>query len=298
MKKFEIKIIKDIKEAKRAWNALTANETLYDNWDYRYCFYKYYNYELFFYAGYLDGKLIGLLPLQYNSDDGCIEFFAEEFTESNHVLIKPGNERFIAGLYKAVKPGTKLLYIIKDNEFLNGFRLEEYKYVINLTKIKNSSDYIESVFQGKEKKNIKREIRIIGEKNPEIAVNGAGDLPILFDLNIKNFGKDSNFNLINWRKGTADLLRLDFNIHILAITIDGKKQAVSLVIFYNNVYYLLATGSNNKDVPNLGKYLIVKNIDYAKNLGATALDASIGDCHWKKRWHLDRIPQYKYYKLK
>lgn len=53
-----IELVKNPPEAQVIWNKLTPNITIYDTWEFRYCFYKYENSELFFYTAYENGEPI------------------------------------------------------------------------------------------------------------------------------------------------------------------------------------------------------------------------------------------------
>src|SRR3989344_9188149 len=96
------KVIKDLSQAKAIWQQLSPQKTLWDDWDFRYCFYKYYNWELFFYTGYLDGQIIGVLTLQYNPEKKFLEFFCGNYMEENKILVKKDCQQFIPDFYKQV----------------------------------------------------------------------------------------------------------------------------------------------------------------------------------------------------
>lgn len=288
-------IIKDLKEAEKIWKGLSPNLTLYDDWNFRYCFYKYHtDNPLLFYAGYLGDELIGLLPLQYNSKEKYLEFWSEEFMEDNHVFIKKGFENLVPRFYEEIKEPAKIYYIVDDCHYVRNLPIEDYKYILNLAGFKDYREYLESAFEGKSKKNLKREISII-EKNPvAIREDEEEDLDLVFGLNINTFKEESDFHGKNKKEIFRDFLKLDLPLHLMSIEVNGEKLAASVSILYNKIFYLLSTGSDNKKIPNLGKYLIFKNIEKAISLGAEIFDVGVGDCGWKERFRLERVPQYKF----
>ncbi|MBI4812006.1 GNAT family N-acetyltransferase [Candidatus Falkowbacteria bacterium] len=292
MEKLEFKIITDLSEAKKIWNELTPDETIYDNWDFRHCFYKFFNYPLRFYAGYLNGELIGLLPLQYNSDEKWLEFFAEDFMEDNRVFLKTEFEHYLPSFFEQIEKRARIFYIRGEDDFTKNLPIEEYKYILNLDGLKNRNDFINRNFQSRALKNMKREISVIEKNKIEVIENSENDLELLFELNKKIFGEESTFNILYWEETFRDIFK-NFNAHLLSIAVNGEKLAVSFSILYKNIYYFYSVASDNKKIPNLGKYLVLKNIDKAIELGAKIIDTGIGD-GWKERWHLDKIPQYKF----
>lgn len=294
MTNFSVKIITDPKEAEKLWQLLSPKENIYDLWDFRYCFYKYDNYELNFYAGYVDGELMGLMPLQYDSK-GYLDYFGGDFMESNRIFTKPGYENYIPNFYASIERIAKLDDIVGSDEFTQKLDMEDYKYTLNLDSLKKYNDFIEKYLSGKAKKNLKREIKQIKENELKITENDFGDLDLLIDLNISNFKDDSYFVLPNWRQTFHDLIKLNFDFYLITISVNGKKQAVSLSILYNGVYSVLAVGSS-REVPNIGKYLTLKNFQKAIDLKAKTIDFGMGDCGWKKHWNLEKTPQFEFYK--
>ena len=74
MKNLTFRNISNLEEAEKAWKSLSPNKVLYDDWDFRYTYYKYFNYPLNFIAGYDQGELVGLLPLMWDPTKGCYDF--------------------------------------------------------------------------------------------------------------------------------------------------------------------------------------------------------------------------------
>ena len=296
MKKLlNIKLINNIEEAKNVWNKLTPNKFLCDNWDYRYCFYKYFNYPLYFYVGFDKEEIVGLFPLQFNEDEKYLEFFGGGFMRDNRVFIKPGYENNINQFYSAITQPVKLKSIVGEDQFTKSLDIYKYKYVANLFDINDADDYLIKNFKSKSRAVLRKKIKLIEAINPEIILNNYDDMDLLIELNKKSFGEKSSFNKAYRKEAFNDLLKLDFDIYLLSYVINGRKEAVSFAIKYNDGYISINVGSNN-DAFNFGSYIVYKQIEKAIEVKAKYLDAGMGDLGWKEIWHLEKIPQYMFTK--
>ncbi len=303
----DFKIIKDLTLAKDVWQQLSLNETLWDDWDFRYCFYKYYNWELFFYTGYLKDKIVGLLPLQYNPETKSLEFFGGKYMEENKVLIagsmpdissgaplaiKNGCQQFIPDFYKQIDKTAELSDISGQDHFTQNLPLQEYKYVYNLSGITKLEEFIDKYFDSDSRKKKRRLLK----EEVEIVYNDFNDFDLMIDLNLKNFGGESSFNWPFRKEIFHDLLKLNYEPILLTSIIDGKKEAVSFAIKYKDKFISLNSGVNSTSFPWLEKYLILKKVAKAIELKCRIFDACVGDCGWKEYWHLEKIPQFKFVK--
>jgi cell division protein FtsI/penicillin-binding protein 2 len=98
--KLSFKVIKDIEEAKKWWEYFTPHQVIFDEWEFRYCFYKYFNYDLHFYLGFIKDEPIGLLPLQYDPERKYLEFFGGPPMDDNDVFIKTGYEKYVKNFFE------------------------------------------------------------------------------------------------------------------------------------------------------------------------------------------------------
>ena len=302
----EIREINDLKEAENLWRQLSPNKTIFDEWDFRYCFYKYAPLPICFLAAYdkkdSGGKenLVGLLPLQKHPKHGY-EFFAEDPCEENRPFIKTGYENIIPELYAATPGKAKAYDISGEDEYTKAFPLEDYKYVLPLASIDNFSDFLNTRLSAKRRRSLVKEINGAEEYNIKTEIifepleSRLAALETLFSFNTGNFGEESYLlekDQAPWR----NLMALDFNWRLLVCKIAGVVQAVSLSVLHNNEWHYLITGVNFKDFPGLGKYLVKVNIEAAIAAKADIFDAGLGDCGWKNLWHFDKISQYNFEK--
>ena len=286
----DFKIIKDLAQAKEIWNQLSPKETLWDDWDFRYCFYKYCNWELFFYTGYFKGQVVGVLPLQYNPEKKSLEFFGGEYMEENKVLIKNGCEQFVPDFYKQIDEKSELGDISGQDLFTRNLPLQEYIYLYDLSGITILEQFLNKYFDSDSRKKKKRLLK----EEVEIIYNNFPDLDLMIDLNIRNFGKESSFYKPFRKEIFHDLLKLKYEPVLLTSIINGKKEAVSFAIKYKDKFISLNSGVNSASFPWLEKYLILKKVAKAIELKCRVFDACAGDCGWKENWHLEKIPQFKF----
>ncbi len=293
-----IREVNDLKNAESLWRALSPSKTIFDEWDFRYCFYKYAPLPLKFLAAYEGEELVGLMPLQIHPKHG-FEFFAEDPCEENRPFIKDGYEKIIPDLYKSITGPGKAYDITGDDEFTTKFDLEDYKYVLPLKDIKKFVDFLESRLDSKRRRSLAREIAVVEAYGVKVEIVVREDyldvLELLFGFNTGNF-KEESYLLENDRAPWRDLMSLDYSWRVIALKIKGKIQAVSLSVLYNNEWHYLITGTSFKDFPGLGKLLVKINIEHAIESKAEFFDAGLGDCGWKHLWHFDKISQYLFIK--
>lgn len=288
--------IKNLDQAKILWNKLTPNDSVEDTWDMRNCFYSYYKYELFFYAGYLGDVCVGLLPLQFNSESACLEFFGGYYFSDNQVFILPGYEQYIPDFFKQINKSAHLEDIVGDSEYIKNLPLSYYKYIVPLSGFSSYNDFLNTKFKSKDRTNLKRKIKIMENEKIDIIVNCAADLDLMIDYNISHFKEKSCFNKPFRRKNFFhDLLKLPFNIQLLTFVVNGKKEAVSFSILHNKTYTFIHYGKSMDRYPHISTYVTMQNIQNAIKQGAHIFDAGVQDFGWKESWQFDKILQYHYY---
>lgn len=296
----EIREINDLKEAEKLWREISPNKTIFDEWDFRYCFYKYVPHPVCFLAAYEDKNLIGLLPLQKHPRYGY-EFFSEYACEENRPFIKIGYEQIIPELYDAIPGTTKAYDISGDDEFTKALPLEDYIYALPLAGINNFSDFLTARLNAKRRRSLVKEIQEAESYQIEIEViteplaSKINALEKLFGFNTNNF-KEESYLLIDDQAPWRDLMALNFDWRLTVCKIAGAVQAVSLSVLHNHTWHYLITGVNFKDFPGLGKFLVKTNMELAIAAGANTFDAGLGDCGWKNLWHFDKISQYNFEK--
>jgi CelD/BcsL family acetyltransferase involved in cellulose biosynthesis len=296
----KIECVNDITEAERLWRLLSPEESIYDLWDLRYCFYKNDVQPLFFYTAYDDGEPVGLLPLQQNlnTEVECYEFFAENFTESNRPFVKAGYEYLIPQLFAAAPVVTKIYDILGVDDFTRTLPIEDYVYRMDISEMHAFDDYLATKFaNAKKRSNFKRMFTIL-ERDHEVKVihNNFSDLELLMDLNVKHFGEESYLRTDKERQPFRDLLNLPLDLQMITIEVDGEKLAASLSIVHKDIYFYLIIGSDISKIDNAFKYLTKANLELALEKKLRMFNCALGACNWKDYWHLDKQPQYEFIK--
>lgn len=296
------RVIADLSSAETAWKTLSPNKTIDDNWQFRFTFYKYLQYDLHFIAGYRGEELIGLLPLQKNDLTGLqppyalsepfLEFFGGDDTDDNDILLKPGYEQHKKDFLAQVNQPAVLAPLASTFASQEGAALYENKYALPLEGFSSYEDYLSALWGKSSRKKIRQQIRGL-YKSHKITVheNQYEDLAILFALNIKRFGEKSSFSLPYRQDIFRDLIH-QFQVEMLTIELDGKKEAVSYGIVYNNAYIGMNAGVNN-DIDDLGKLLVLLQIERAIKCGCSVYDGGKGSGSWKEEFKFTPIPQYK-----
>ena len=288
-------IIKDLDKAREMWNMFTPRETIYDEWDFRYCFYKYFNYELFFYVGYVNDEPIGLLPLQWNPEKKHLEFFGGDYMEDNRVYMKKEHKAYIPEFYGQIDRRAELNYIRGEDGFTKQLTFKDNKFVLPLTGLASTKEYLSSYFQSETQRRMQQKVRHIEKVGVELSNNQPEDLEKLFEFNIDYFGAESAFV---WRPHHKeifrDLLKLPFRLYLMGFTVNGVKQGVSFALLSNKSYAYISIGLKMEREKDLNTYIHLKNIETALKTGAHTLDAFTGDFGWKDKWHFHKIPQYNF----
>lgn len=290
--------IKDLEEAHRLWDLFSPHKTIFDNWDFRYCFYKYFNYELFFYVKY-DGDIpIALMPLQYNSDKNYLEFFGGYYMEDNQVFIKsPEFANVIPEFYKNIqelnRPST-LIYIRSNDAFTSTLQFQVNKYVLSLGSITSTEDYLSQRLDQEARGKFRRKIKKIEQMKIEISENKIEDLETMFKYNLEKFQDHSYFTTPFSQEIFRDLVNLGFKTHIFGFSINGVKEAASFALTYQDNYAYLNLGVKPGGTQNLTTFVHMKNLERAISEKLNIFDAFIGDYGWKEHWHLEKIPQYQF----
>ena len=296
----DFKCVKDLDEAKKLWEIFSPNKTIFDSWDFRYCFYKYFKYELFFYVTY-DGEIpVALMPLQYNSDKKYLEFFGGYYMEDNQVFVKsPEFKYLIPEFYKNIQglsqPST-LIYIRSNDDFTSTLPFQVNKYVLSLDGITNIEDYLSQRLDQEARGKFRRKIRKIEQEKVEITENEVTDLEVMFNYNLEKFQDHSYFTTPFSQEIFRDLVAIGYKIHIMSFSINGIKEATSFALTYKDNYAYLNLGVKPGGTQNLTTFVHMKNLEKAISEKLNVFDAFIGDYGWKEHWHLDKIPQYQFIK--
>ncbi len=299
----DFRTVTDVNQAKQLWNELSPHQTIDDEWKFRHAFFKPLTYTPHFIAGFENGKVIGLLPLQKNTGEGLmppyhtskspfLEFFGGDDTDDNKIIQRLYSQLTFEDFRPHITLPTYLAPLDPQYESVPGVTFYETKYFINVSNYKSHEDFLRDKWSKDSRKKMLQQIRkIYNEHTVEILENNYEDIELLSSLNVQRFGDKSSFSHAYRKRVFEDLTTL-YDVIVLTLVIDGKKQGVCYGIHYKNTYIGMNAGVNN-EVPDLPKLLIMLQIDKTINLGCTIYDAGKGDSGWKEMYKLDKQPQYQ-----
>ena len=285
-------VIDDVNECEGLWKLFSPNEFLFDNWDYRICFYDPEFVTLHFIAAKEGEKTIGILPLWKWNNEGNYEFFGGEVTERNRFLVS--DKTAIPALLNEMPKDTVLDYI--DSSESNSYNLtqQETRYFLRFSDYENDLEKYFNSFGKKHRKNFRRDLKHPALSGYKVKHNDLNDFQRLVELNQARFTDGSFFAERVFVEGFERMMKkaLERNeLHMLSIEINGKVEAVELAILYNGVYNVLL-GGNNLAIPNIGKLITVEHMKQALASGAEIIDFLTTECGWKKLWNLSEEPSY------
>ncbi|GIW61979.1 MAG: hypothetical protein KatS3mg089_0831 [Patescibacteria group bacterium] len=296
MASLKLKTITNLNDAKHIWEILSPKKRIYDDWNFRFSYYKYFKYPLFFYTLFQNDMPVGLLPLQYNTNLKILEFFGGNYMEDNNIFTNPDQKSMFYKKYLLRKFLQMSKYkVILDfmEEDIEGFhfQISDYKYELPLENLSSLNDYLTKYWKRKSRNNLKAQIKKLYNQKLIIRYDNFLDLEYMFELNIKKFGKESTLLFPHRIDFLKEIVR-QFNSHLITISINSRKEAVGLSVLYNGIYIGLNSGTN-PSINGLGKFLSLQKIEQAISLGAILYDARAGDLGWKEAFHFVKRPQYK-----
>lgn len=290
MNNITFQTITDLPTAEKLWKELSPNKRITDDWLFRYTYYKYFNYPVFFFAGFDNGVAVGLLPLQLNPESKSLEFFGGSYMEDNQIYLKSGYESIKTDLINQVKEPALLQWMSDDLNGIKGVEIQEYKYEFPLDQISSIDDYLEKYWSAKPRQNLRAQIRKLKEQNLEVEYNNFSDFNLMADLNKKRFGEESSFLKPHRIEFFKEIIQL-FNMQMISIKLNGEKVSIGISVIYNGIYVGLNSGTDN-NINGLGKFLILEKMSQALALGATLYDARSENLGWKEAFHFEKRPLY------
>jgi len=290
----KISVFTSEEDARALWQEFVPKSTAYEQWDLRALFATDEAASPHFILAEVEDNKRFLLPLQENPTRKRYEFFGGVYMEENSFYPRDAANEEKCGLYELVPTPCSLTDISSEEYEAEGLEFEEFKYVADLSNVADIEQFIEQQFQGKSKANFKKRIRQAEAASAEILEAEDADIEHLFQYNIKNFGENSSFFTEGRQQTFWKLLASPLETHLLKATSNDGIAAVSLGLRVNDDYVYVNAGVDKERYPNVGTLLILENVKRALSLGCKRFDAGVEDLGWKERWHLTRIPQYRY----
>lgn len=287
-------IEKNLNLCQKLWEKFAPCASLFDLWEYRFCFYKGYNFQPYFIVGMESGKAVGLIPLWFEKKKGYYTFFGGTFPEPHTFFVKD-KSKLAAFIDQCPKP-TCLFYIDQSETQYYPFIESDTNYFIDMNKYDRNVEQYFLSFKPKHRKNLRYDLKQFEKTDYVFRYNYLDDFQKMIRLNQERFKKDSDFNEKEMQVSMKELTQTAFKqnrLNMISLLVKKKVEAVEIAVIYNDCYYVLCGGHNLK-IENIGKKMIVEHLNSALKRNITKLDFLSTDSGWKKLWHLQTKPLFEF----
>lgn len=304
LKSLQIEIVSDINRCFSLWQQFSQPQNLFDTWEFRYAFWKAYQYKLHFILLKTQKENVALLPLWYEPDEKRYTWFGSVWQEENNFFVK---NPVLVPLILNICPSPLFLNAIsiesynKINNFMD-LKPDDPKYVLDLKKYTDVDSFLGNL-KKKRRYNLRRDKRIIESQNPRILIDNFVDYTTLIELCIKRFaekGEDTDWDdprRIAAFKQVIELGKMgkSYAVRMITVIIKNRVAAVDLIATYNGCYYPLKCGYDVRRFPGIGNFMNLYEIDDALKLAMNKMDFLEVDYGWKNKW-FDKVPLFKFEK--
>lgn len=298
---FKKRFVTDPIECRTLWNALIPSRKVTDLWDFRHCFQSHYPSEPCFLLLEDRKGIVGMAPLSYSRELEMFVFFPGETWQGRTWLERTPlflrERRYLKELLFSCPEGTYLRYM----EFPQAYPgldivIDETGYVLYPPAIHFDRDLFTKRFSSKKYKGILKTIQCITGENYILHVNRIEDFDLLLNMNLRRFEEYSYLADSRFRESFRDVMHYLHHrglLRMVSLEIGGEIRAVDLGAIYKGVYTVFL-GGTDPEIPGVAKVMNMHHIAYACSERMQKVDFLCGEFHWKKLWHLDPEPLYKY----
>ena len=295
------RFVTDLESCRTLWEAVVQPKHVFDLWFFRVCFQKHFHASPSFLVLEDKGGMAGMLPLCYTEEQGMFLFFPGEVwkgkTWIERTPFHARNNRGVLDLLDACPERTYLRYMdLPNGPVQETLSVDETGYVLYPGRLHGDIGGYYRRFSGKKLKNLTRAIQSLISENSMFHMNRLEDFDLLVDMSLRRFGEDSYLWDERFRESFRDVMLFLYRsgtLRMVSMDIGGKTVAVDLGALYNNVYTVFL-GGTDPDIPGVAKVMNRHHIEFAFQHGVSKVDFLCGDFHWKKLWHLDEEPLYKF----
>lgn len=290
----DIRCITNLEECKSIWQKLSPNEFLYDDWDFRYNYYKYFNYPLYFYTVYEGDEPVAVLPLMLDDSINKITFFISvEYMEQNRIFVKKDYEYCKYNLYQQAKnlhDNLYLEYLNKSESEISNVIYAEPNYFLQLKKYQSYKELLID-YIGSRSSKVLKQFEEFKSENFTLEQGDHNNVTLLIEYSKNRFKEKSSFITRPYWEDYFYYLSERNDCNFIIIKNQGKVIAIGMMIRYNSICYGINSGYDTS-ISNLGKYLTCMKINWAIKMNCTIYDAGSGSFGWKEDFHLDKNPLY------
>jgi hypothetical protein len=295
------KIVTDIDACGRLWNSLIPVHNLSDLWEIRLCFHQHYRHRLHFLVFEDRNEIVGMIPLVYLTERDKYVFFPGEiwngktWLERTSVFCRRPED--LGYLLSECPDRTYLRYIDSDHaSSLAELDVDETAYLLYPPEFNFDLDLYYQRFVWKKLKAIKKEIASFLGPESSWHLNRLPDYDLLVEMNLKRFGETSYFYDSRFAESFRDVMHLLDRkgwLRMVSLQIGAETAAIDFSALFNGSYVVML-GGTHLQFPGIAKAMNMQHIEFACQSHVSKVDFLCGDFCWKKLWHLDPEPLYKY----
>lgn len=288
----------DLNRLEPIWKSLSRHQTIYDDWNFRMCFYKYNQFPILGIVASENEQPVGLVILQNNLDKQCWEFFGGTYMEDNHILLAPGYDFLIPEFFEKIPKPHKLYSMIGSTPSITDLPLETHKYVLPLEGLTNFEDYLTRFLDAEARGKFRRKLRKVEREQLEVRLNHPEDMDTMITFNRAQFGDHSAFVARpHLTEIFHDLTKLGWPTHVYGFLHQGVPIAASFALVYNGVYEYFNLGTDERveidNLRDLATFVHKHNVEAAIAAGCHTFDAFTRSYGWKEHWRFTKIPQHE-----
>ncbi len=295
------KIVTDADACRHLWNSLVPIRNLSDLWEIRLCFHQHYKNQLHFLLFEDRDGITGMLPLVYLPERDVHVFFPGEtwngktWLERTSIFCRKPED--LGYLLAECPERTYLRYIdLDDSLSAPELVVDETGYSLHPPEFNSSMDLYYQRFTWKKLKAIKKEIASFLGPESSWRVNRLSDFDRLVKLNLSKFGSNSYFYDSRFLESFRDVMLLLSQrgwLRMVSLQIGDEIAAVDMGGLFNGTYAVML-GGTHPGFTGVAKAMNMQHIEFACQSQVSKVDFLCGDFCWKKLWHLDPEPLYKY----
>jgi len=297
------RVVSDIDLCKELWQEFTPNRSFYDLWDFRFEFWKVFQYTPHFIVLSDADRNVGLLPFWHVSEEKGYFWFGDigdtnDWMEENDFWVK--DPVYLKPLLAACPTPLSLVNLTKNcfksAEGLISFQKHNPKNILNIDTFKSVEDYLMTLDR-KLRGNLVRDRRTIEAQNPKIIVDQFSDFDILVQMNISRhegsvFKNPQIVQVFHGLISTA-LEKKSFQVRMLSAYIDDKPAGFDFIFIYDGVYCPLLCANDISSFSGIGNFMSLYDIKDAITLGMKKMDFAEGGENYYKNKLFPVIEQYR-----
>jgi len=297
----EKRVITDLVECMKLWHALVRPKNIFDLWEFRLCFHRHFKNRPFFLILEDKDGIAGMLPLSFVEDFDMFVFFPGEIWQGKTWLERTPiyfrNEASLHELLWACPERTYLRYMeVQGDNYFAELTVDEIGYVFYPELIHFDMEQYWKRFSKKRYKDIIKTVSRVTGDSKAFYINRLEDFDHLVHMSLTNFGPNSYLYDDRFRRSLRDVV--DFLdrcglLRMVSLEVRGESAAIDMGALYGGIYTVFL-GGTHPDFLGVAKVMNMHHMEFACKECISKVDFLCGDFHWKKLWHLDPEPLYKF----